>query len=209
MRTLGLIGQKIGMTSIFAEDGKLVPVTVVRAGPCSVTQIKDENRDGYCALQIGFDQVPERKLNRPEKGHQAKAGNGYYRNLQEIRLDDVQGYETGQKLTVDMFQVGERVKVSGRSKGKGFAGVIKRWNFGGAPATHGAHKVHRQPGAIGQCADPARVFKGKKMPGQMGNRKVTVSNLEVIDVRPEDNVVLIRGQVPGPRRSVVMIRKQG
>jgi large subunit ribosomal protein L3 len=209
MRTLGLIGQKIGMTSIFAEDGKLVPVTVVRAGPCSVTQIKDENRDGYCALQIGFDQVPERKLNRPEKGHQAKAGNGYYRNLQEIRLDDVQGYETGQELTVDMFQVGERVKVSGRSKGKGFAGVIKRWNFGGAPATHGAHKVHRQPGAIGQCADPARVFKGKKMPGQMGNRKVTVSNLEVIDVRPEDNVVLIRGQVPGPRRSVVMIRKQG
>jgi large subunit ribosomal protein L3 len=209
MRTLGLIGQKIGMTSIFSEDGKLVPVTVLRAGPCSVTQIKDEDKDGYCALQIGFDQVPERKLNRPDKGHQAKAGNGYYRNLQELRLNDVQGYELGQELTVDMFQVGERVKVSGRSKGKGFAGVIKRWNFGGAPASHGAHKVHRQPGAIGQCADPARVFKGKKMPGHMGNRKVTVSNLEVVDVRPEDNVVLIRGQVPGPRRSIVMIRKQG
>jgi len=208
MKGLGLIGQKLGMTTIFAEDGTRVPVTVIKAGPCPVIQVKDRKRDGYEAVQVGFEEIPPRKVTKPLRGHQDKAGQGYYRQLKEFRTDKTAGYESGQELTVDLFSVGEKIKVSGKSKGRGFAGVIRRWNFSGLPASHGHHKVHRSTGAIGQCADPARVFKGKKMPGQMGNKQVTVSNAEIVDVRAEDGVLLVRGQVPGPNKSYLTIRKK-
>lgn len=208
MNGLGLIGRKLGMTSIFTEDGKYVPVTIIEAGPCPVMQAKADENDGYDALQLGFENVKPGKLTKAERGHQEKSGAGTYRHLKEFRASDDQAYELGQMLDVELFEIGERVKISGRSKGRGFSGVMSRWNFRGLPASHGHHKVHRSPGAIGQCADPARVFKGKKMAGQKGNIQVTVSNAEVMDVRKEDNVLLIKGQIPGHRNSVVMIRKQ-
>lgn len=206
--SLGIIGKKIGMTSIFIEDGSMVPVTVVQAGPCPVMQIKNEEKDGYNAVQLGFDQIAERKLTKPQKGHQDKSGQGYYRTLREFRIQNVDEFELGQDVTVENFSLGEKVKVSGYSKGRGFMGVMKRWNFSGSPATHGHHKVHRTPGSIGQMSDPARVFKGKKMPGRMGNKKTTYKNSEIIDVRRSDNLILIRGQVPGANNSIVYIRKQ-
>ncbi len=208
MKGLGLIGKKLGMTAIFSEDGTRVPVTVVQLDQCTVMQKKDESRDGYRALQVGYELIPERKVNRPQKGHQQKATNGYYRALKEFRVDNIDDYDLGQELSVDMFKIGEKVKIQGNSKGRGFAGVMKRWNFRGLSATHGTHKVHRSPGAIGQCADPSRVFKGKKMPGQMGNRQISIKNIEIIDVRADDNLILLRGQVPGPKKSRVVIRKQ-
>jgi large subunit ribosomal protein L3 len=208
MNGLGLLGRKLGMTSIFTEDGKYVPVTVVEAGPCPVMQVKDEEKDGYVALQLGYGAISSSKLTKAEQGHQGKANSGSYRHTKEFRPERDHEYDIGQVLDVQLFQIGERVKVSSQSKGRGFAGVIKRWNFRGLPATHGHHKVHRSPGAIGQCADPARVFKGKKMAGQMGNKQVTVSNAEIVDVRAEDNLLLIKGQIPGHKDSVVMIRKQ-
>jgi large subunit ribosomal protein L3 len=208
MNGLGLIGRKLGMTSIFTEDGKYVPVTVVEAGPCPVMQVKDEEKDGYAALQLGYGAISSSKLTKAEQGHQGKANFGSYRHTKEFRPEQDHEYDIGQVLDVQLFQIGERVKVSGQSKGRGFAGVMKRWNFRGLPSTHGHHKVHRSPGAIGQCADPARVFKGKKMAGQMGNKQVTVSNAEIVDVRAEDNLLLIKGQIPGHKDSVVMIRKQ-
>ena len=208
MNGLGLIGRKVGMTSIFTEDGRSIPVTVIQAGPCPVMQVKDREKDGYTALQVGYGQVKPEKLTKPQRGHQDKAGVQACRHLKECRIQDGHEYESGQILDLEIFEIGERVKISGLSKGRGFAGVMKRWNFGGLPASHGHHKVHRSTGAIGQCADPARVFKGKKMAGQMGNKKVSVSNLEIVDVRKEDNVLLIKGQVPGHNNSVVMIRKQ-
>lgn len=208
MKGLGLIGQKLGMTTIFAEDGTRVPVTVIKAGPCPVIQVKDKGRDGYEAVQVGFEEMAPGKVTKPLRGHQDRVGQGYFRRLKEFRTEVPAEYEPGQELTVDLFSIGERVQVSGKSKGRGFAGVMKRWNFGGLPASHGHHKVHRSTGAIGQCADPARVFKGKKMPGQMGNKKVTVSNAEIVDIRAEDGVLLLRGQVPGPKKSYLMIRKK-
>ena len=208
MNGLGLIGRKLGMTSIFTEDGKYVPVTIIEAGPCPVMQVKADEHDGYDALQLGFENVKPGKLTKAVRGHQEKSGAGTFRFLQEFRPSDDQSYELGQMFDVELFEIGERVKISGRSKGRGFSGVMRRWNFRGQPASHGHHKVHRSPGAIGQCADPARVFKGKKMPGQMGDKQVTVSNAEVMDVRKEDNVLLIKGQIPGHKNSVVMIRKQ-
>lgn len=208
MNRLGLIGKKIGMTTIYAEDGTKTPVTVLQAGPCPVIQIKDASRDGYNAVQLGFEQTRERRLNKPQKGHQQKAGSGFFRQLKEFRIDDASQYEVGQQLTVDLFATGDKVQVSGKSKGRGFAGVMKRWNFRGSPSTHGHHKVHRTPGAIGQCADPARVFKGKKMPGRMGNRKVSLSNVEVVDIRQDDHLILVRGQVPGPKNAIVVLHKQ-
>jgi large subunit ribosomal protein L3 len=206
--TMGLIGQKLGMTRVFADDGTVVPVTVIQAGPCPVVQKKTSEADGYDALQIGFGQVPERKLTKPERGHQAKLEKGFHRHLREVRPADMSGFEQGQDLTVEMFKVGERVKVTGTSKGRGFQGVIKRWNFSGLPASHGVEKRHRAPGSIGQCAWPSKVFKGKRMAGQMGNKNVTYINLEIIEVRPEDNVIFVRGQIPGPKRGLVVIRKQ-
>jgi large subunit ribosomal protein L3 len=196
------------MTSIFTEDGKYVPVTIIEAGPCPVMQVRADENDGYDALQLGFEKVKPGKLTKAERGHQEKSGAGTFRYLKEFRPSDDQSYELGQMFDVELFEIGERVKISGRSKGRGFSGVMRRWNFRGQPASHGHHKVHRSPGAIGQCADPARVFKGKKMAGQMGDKQVTVSNAEVMDVRKEDNVLLIKGQIPGHKNSVVMIRKQ-
>lgn len=208
MNGIGLIGRKLGMTSIFTEDGKYVPVTVIEAGPCPVIQTKVEENDGYKAFQLGYEQIKPARQTKAERGHQEKAGAGNYRLLKEFRPADNLEIEQGQMLNVELFNIGERVKISGRSKGRGFAGVMKRWNFRGLPATHGHHKVHRSAGAIGQCADPARVFKGKKMAGHMGDKQVTVSNAEIVDVRKDDNLLLIKGQIPGHKNSVVMIRKQ-
>jgi len=206
--SLGIIGKKIGMTSIFIEDGTMVPVTVVQAGPCPVMQVKKVDTDGYNAVQLGFEQIAERKLTKPQKGHQDKSNKGYFRTLREFRIENVNEFELGQDVTVENFTLGEKVKVTGYSKGRGFMGVMKRWNFSGAPATHGHHKVHRTPGSIGQMSDPARVFKGKKMPGRMGNKKTTYKNSEIVDVRRTDHLLLIRGQVPGANNSIVYIRKQ-
>ena len=206
-KTLGRIGRKLGMKRVFADDGTVVPVTVIQAGPCPVVQKKDVDSDGYVALQVGFEEAGANRLTKPEQGHLRKADCGFYKHLKEFRLESVEGYDLGQALTVEMFAAGEKLAVTGTSKGRGFAGVMRRWNFAGAPASHGHEKVHRVPGSIGQCAWPAKVFKGKKMPGQMGNKTVTCKNAEVVDVRPEDNVVIVRGQIPGPKNGIVILRK--
>jgi large subunit ribosomal protein L3 len=208
-KTLGLLGRKLGMTRIFADDGTVVPVTLISAGPCPVLQVKTSEKEGYNALQVGFDAVPERKLTKPALGHQAKAAKGFYRHLKEFPLDAVDGYEVGQDITVSIFQAGEKVKVTGTSKGKGFQGVMKRYNFKGLKATHGAEKVHRSGGSIGTNTEPSRVFKGKKMPGQMGDERVTLPAVEIVDVRPEENIIVVKGQVPGCKNGLVMIRKAG
>jgi large subunit ribosomal protein L3 len=207
-KTLGLIGKKLGMTRIFADDGTAVPATVIEVGPCPVIQKKVKEKDGYNAIQVGFDPTASHRLNKPSRGHQLKADCGFYRYLNEFRTEDIDGYEVGQNITADIFTPGERIDVRGTSKGHGFSGPMKRWNFAGAPASHGHEKVHRSTGGIGQCAYPGKVFKGKKMAGQMGNKKVTSLNLEVVDVRPEENLVIIRGQVPGPKKGVVLLRKR-
>lgn len=206
-KTIGILGKKLGMTRVFADDGTIVPVTVIEAGPCPVMQIKTADKEGYNALQLGFDTIPERKVNKPTKGHQEKAGKGYFRELREFSLDSVSEYELGQEITVDVFAAGDKVKVTGTSKGKGFQGVMKRWNFKGSRASHGAEKIHRSPGSIGHATFPGKVFKGKKMPGQMGNERVTISNIEIVDVRADENVLVVKGQVPGPKNGLVMIRK--
>ena len=207
--TLGILGRKLGMTRVFGDDGSIIPVTVIQAGPCPVTQVKNLEKDGYNAMQIGFDEIPERKVNKPEKGHLDKAGRGYFRVLKEIRLDGPVPFEQGMDVTVDIFAPGETVKVTGTSIGKGFAGVMKRWNFAGLKKTHGTEKAHRSGGSIGNNTEPGKVMKGKKMAGHMGARTVTVPSLTVVDVRPEMNLILVKGQVPGPRNCVVMVRKQG
>ena len=207
--TLGILGRKLGMTRIFGDDGSVIPVTVIEAGPCPVTQVKTEDKDGYHAMQIGFDQIPERKVNKPDKGHQDKAARGYFRVLREIRLDGPSAFELGTDVTVDIFAAGETVKITGTSIGKGFAGVMKRWNFSGLKKTHGTEKAHRSGGSVGNNTEPGKVMKGKKMAGHMGARTVTTVGIQVVDVRPEMNLILVRGQVPGPRNSVVMVRKQG
>ncbi len=207
-KTIGLIGKKIGMSRVFGEDGNVVPVTVIQAGPCAVLQKKVKETDGYEALQVGFEEQAAHRLNKPQVGHQKKAESGFFRYLKEFRLPSTEGYEVGQKLTVDMFELGDKVSVSGTSKGRGFMGPMRRWNFRGMPASHGHEKVHRSTGSVGQCAWPAKIFKGKKMAGQMGNRKVTCGNLVIVDVIPEDNILLVKGQVPGPNEGVVILRKQ-
>ena len=205
---MGILGRKLGMTRVFADDGAITPVTVIQAGPCPVLQIKTTDNDGYEALQLGFDEIPERKVNKPAKGHQEKVGKGYFRHLREMRCEGTAEYELGQEITVDIFTPGEKVKVTGTSKGKGFQGVMKRWNFAGQRASHGAEKVHRSGGSIGHATFPGKVFKGKKMAGHMGDRRVTYKNLEIVDIRLEDNVILVKGQVPGAKGSLVMVRKQ-
>ncbi len=206
--TLGILGRKLGMTRVFGDDGVIIPVTVIEAGPCPVLQIKTEASDGYEAVQIGYDQIPERKANKPGKGHMAKANRGFFRVLKELRLAAPAEYELGQDLTVDMFAPGDKVKVTGTSIGKGFQGVMKRWNFSGLKATHGTEKAHRSGGSIGHNTEPGKVMRGKKMAGQMGAKTVTYSGLEIVDVRPEDNVILVKGQVPGHKNAVIMVRKQ-
>ncbi|MDD3312669.1 50S ribosomal protein L3 [Pseudodesulfovibrio sp.] len=208
-KTLGILGRKLGMTRIFQDDGTVCPVTVIAAGPCPVMQIKTQDKEGYNALQLGYETIAEGKVNKPLKGHMAKAGKALYRHLKEFPLEVVEGYELGQEITVDIFATGDMVKVTGTSKGKGFQGVMKRHNFRGAGASHGAEKIHRVPGSVGNATYPGRVWKGKRMPGQMGNARVTVSNVEIVDVRPEDNVLVVKGQIPGPTNGLVMIRKNG
>lgn len=205
---MGILGRKIGVTRIFASDGSAVAVTVIKAGPCPVTQVKTVASDGYDAVQIAFDEAKEKHLTKPEIGHLAKAGKGLYRTLREIRLEAPATLEVGSELDVTLFVSGERVKVSGTSIGKGYQGVMRRWNFAGSKDTHGCEKVHRSGGSIGNNTFPGHVFKGKKMAGHWGNESVTVLNLEVVDVRPEDNVILVKGSVPGPKNGLVMVRKQ-
>jgi large subunit ribosomal protein L3 len=199
-----LLGTKIGMTQLFVEDGAVERVTVVQAGPCRVTGLRTEERDGYNAVQLGYADVPERKLTKAKLGHLKKSGDAPLRHLREFR-DEGEGLEVGQELTVDVFEKGQHVKVSGVSKGKGFQGTVKRHGFSRGPVSHGSHNV-RAPGSIGASATPSRVFKGIRGPGQMGNKRVTQRGLEIVDVIPDQNLVLLRGSVPGPKGSVVEIR---
>lgn len=204
----GLIGKKIGMTQVFGADGSVVPVTVIQTGPCVVVQKREIERDGYKALQVGFGSKKGQRLNKPEQGHLVKAGKGAFQVLREFRLDDVAQYELGQEIKVsDLFKVGDRVDVSGTSKGRGFAGVIKRWGFSGFPASHGTHEYFRHGGSIGNRSFPGRVFKGKRMAGHWGNERISVQNLEVIGVRAEENLLLVKGAVPGAKRGVLLIRR--
>jgi large subunit ribosomal protein L3 len=203
-----LIGKKLGMSQLFSPDGEVTPVTVIQAGPCTVTQIKSVDRDGYNAVQLGFGEKKPQRTKKPSLGHFKKSGKGPFAVLREVRVADVGEFELGQEVSADIFQVGELVHVAGRSKGKGFAGTIKRWNFSRGPMSHGGMNK-RPPGSIGCSASPSRVIKGRKMPGQMGNRRTTVKGLMVVDVRPEENIILIRGAVPGGRNGVVFIKKSG
>ncbi|WP_024615595.1 50S ribosomal protein L3 [Clostridium sp. Ade.TY] len=200
-----IIGKKIGMTQIFDENGKVLPVTVVEAGPCVVTQKKTIENDGYDAIQVGFGEIREKLVNKPAKGHFAKAGVSLRRTLKEFRLEDTSAYEVGQEIKADLFAVGDKVDVSGVSKGKGFQGVIKRWNQQRGPMSHGS-KFKRAPGSMGAASDPSRTFKNKKMPGHMGAANTTVLNLEVVKVIAEKNLILIKGGIPGPNKSTVVIR---
>jgi large subunit ribosomal protein L3 len=199
-----LLGTKIGMTQVFVEDGVIERVTVVQAGPCRVTGLRTEERDGYEAVQLGYGDVPERKLNKAKLGHVKKSGDAPLRHLAEFR-DEGEGLEVGQELTVDVFEKGQTVKVSGVSKGKGFQGTVKRHRFSRGPVTHGSHNV-RAPGSIGASATPSRVFKGIRGPGQMGNKRVTQRGLEIVDVLADRNLLLVRGSVPGARGTIVQIR---
>jgi len=204
----GLIGKKIGMTQVFGADGNVLPVTVIQTGPCVVVQKRETGRDGYNALQLGFGSKKGQRINKPEQGHMVKAGKGAFQLLREFRSEDVGQYEVGQEIKVaDLFKVGDRVDVSGTSKGRGFTGVIKRWGFGGFPGSHGTHEYFRHGGSIGNRSFPGRVFKGKKMAGQWGNERISVQNLEVIGVRAEDNLLLVKGAVPGAKRGFVFIRR--
>ncbi len=202
----GMMGKKLGMTQIFAADGRRIPVTVVEAGPCVVLQKKVAESDGYDALQLGFGAKKAHRTNKPQMGHFKAAGQGAFAHLREFRAEDIDQYNVGDEVTCSIFEPGDLVDVTGTSKGKGFQGVIKRWGFSGGRATHGS-MFHRSPGAIGMSAWPAKVFKGKKMAGQMGSERKTVQRLEIVEVRPEQNLVLVYGAVPGAKNSVVMLRK--
>ncbi len=204
---LGILGRKLGMLRVFMGDGTSVAVTAIQAGPCPVVQIKGRDKDGYDAIQIGYVESKEKHLTKPQLGHLAKAGTGKYRMLREIRLDEPAVQVVGESLTVEMFEPGEYVKVTGKSIGKGYAGAMKRWNFAGEKATHGTEKTHRSAGAIGNNTEPGKVWKNKKMAGHMGARRVTRQSIMIVDVRPEDNLILVKGPVPGPVNGLVMVRK--
>lgn len=204
----GLIGKKIGTTQVFAPDGSVVPVTVIETGPCVVVQKKEAARDGYDAVQLGFGSKKGQRVNKPQQGHMLKAGKGAFQVLREFRSDKVSQFELGQEIKVsDLFKTGDRIDVAGTSKGRGFTGVIKRWGFAGFPASHGTHEYFRHGGSIGNRSFPGRVFKGKRMAGHWGNEKVSVQNLEVVDVRPETHLLLVKGSVPGPKRGIVLVRR--
>lgn len=201
----GFLGKKIGMTQIFREDGRVVPVTVIQAGPCVVTQVKTKETDGYEAVQLGFGDVKRR--NKPESGHLKDSRLSRY--LREVATDDTSEFEVGQAIGVDIFESGEKVDVIGTSKGRGFAGVMKRWNFGGGPRTHGQSDRARAPGSIGGGTTPGKVYKGLKMGGHMGNRRITVKGLEIIEIDTERNLLLVKGGIPGATNSLVQIRRAG
>ncbi len=201
----GIIGKKIGMTQIFDEIGNVIPVTVIEAGPCVVTQIKTAENDGYEAIQLGFEDLAERKVNKPAAGHFAKSGKGAKKHLKEFRLEDISAYHIGDTVTADIFAAGEKVDVTGISKGHGYTGAIKRWNHHKLMATHGVGPIHRQSGSM--CViDPAHIFKNKKMAGQYGHEQVTVLNLAVAKIDAEKNIIAVKGAVPGPKGGIVFVR---
>jgi large subunit ribosomal protein L3 len=202
----GVLGKKLGMTQVWDADNKLVPVTVVEAGPCVVTQVRSGDTDGYAAVQIAFGAIDPRKVNKPMSGHFEKAGVTPRRHLVELRTDDAADYALGQEITAEVFEAGQRIDATGTTKGKGFAGVMKRHGFHGVSSSHGAHKNHRKPGSIGGCATPGRVFKGMKMAGRMGGVRQTTQNLQIHAVDAEKGLLLIKGAVPGPRGGIVLLR---
>ena len=206
MATKAIVGEKLGMTQVFDENNRMIPVTVVKAGPCVVTQVRKPDVDGYSAIQIGYGEIDPRKVNQPQKGHFAKAGVTARRHITEIRTADAESYEVGQEITLDIFEAGNEVDVTGTSKGKGFAGVMKRHGFAGVSASHGAHRNHRKPGSIGGCATPGRVFKGMRMAGRMGGERQTTQNLTIHAVDTDKGLLLIKGAVPGPRGGIVLVK---
>jgi large subunit ribosomal protein L3 len=201
-----IIGRKLGMTQLFAEDGKVIPVTVIEAGPCPVVQVKTLERDGYSAIKLGFNQVDEKELNKPQAGLFKKVNVPCQKVLKEFRIEGAESVEVGTVIKCDTFAAGDRIDVSGVSKGHGFSGVIKRWNQHRLKETHGVGPVHREVGSMGSISDPSRVFKGKNLPGQYGHENVTILNLEVVKVDVERNVILVKGAVPGPVKGIVSIR---
>ncbi len=206
MASKAIVGEKVGMTQVWDDDNRIVPVTVLKVAPARIVQVKTTERDGYTALQVTYGHKEDKRLTKPERGHFAKADVQPGVRLVELRLADIDGYSVGDELKADVLAKGERVDVTAVSRGKGFAGVMKRHNFSGQGASHGNHKHHRAPGSIGACAYPARVFKGTRMAGHMGAEQVTTLNLEVVSADPEREVVLVRGSVPGPRGGVVILR---
>ena len=205
--SMGILGRKVGMTQVFDDDGKAIPVTVIEAGPCSVVEIRTPEKNSYSAVQLGFGEVKPSKVTKPEKGYFTKQNTAPKRWLREFRIDNTADYQVGQEITVSLFQNGEVVDVTGISKGKGYQGVMKRHGFGGTPASHGHSVTHRHPGSIGCSSFPGRVMKGRRMAGQMGGEQVTTKNLKVFGIDEENNLILIEGPVPGARDSLVMIRK--
>ena len=202
----GVLGEKLGMTQVWDEENRLVPVTVIQAGPCVVTQVRNVETDGYDAVQIAYGAIDPRKVNQPKSGHFAKAGATPRRHLVELRTADASEYTLGQEVTVELFENGQSIDVTGTTKGKGFAGVMKRHGFAGVSASHGAHRNHRKPGSIGGCATPGRVFKGMRMAGRMGGQRQTTQNLTIHAVDAEKGLLLIKGAVPGPRGGIVLVR---
>ncbi|HYZ90923.1 MAG TPA: 50S ribosomal protein L3 [Actinomycetota bacterium] len=204
--TKGILGRKLGMTQVFDESARAIPVTAIEAGPCKVAHVRTPERDGYSAVQLAFEEVKETKLTKPQLGHVKKTGVGPHRHLVELRIADASQFQVGQEIKADVFEAGERADVVGTSKGKGFAGVMKRHGFHGAPGSHGTERKHRTPGSIGAGTTPHHVFKGQKMAGRLGHERVTVLNLEVVRVDPERNLILVKGAVPGPNGGLVVIR---
>jgi len=205
----GILGKKVGMTQIFSERGEAIPVTVIEAGPCFVAQIKTVEQDGYSAVQLGFEETKPARLTQPQLKHLQKSNLPALRHLRELRVtdDELAAFEEGQTLTVDIFEEGELVDVTGTSKGRGFAGVVKRYGFGGGPKTHGQSDRQRAPGSVGACTTPGRVFKGKRMPGRMGGERVTTQGLKIVLVDPERNLLALKGAVPGSKNGLLLIRE--
>lgn len=201
-----LICKKLGMTRFFLDGGRSVPVTLIKAGPCVVVQKKTLKKDGYKAIQVGFGINKKSRINQPLKGHFKASGDKGFKYLKEIKVDNVDEFQLGQEIGADIFSIGESVHVTGRSKGRGFSGVIKRWGFSGGKKTHGS-RSHRVPGSIGQSATPGKVYKGKKLPGRLGYQKTTIKNLKIIDIRPEMDLIAIKGAIPGAYNSIIEIRK--
>lgn len=201
-----IIGKKVGMTQIFDAEGKVIPVTVIEAGPCTVTQLKTIEKEGYAAVQLGFQDVTEKKLTKAEAGHLKKAGEALKKYLKEFRLEDTTAFQMGDVVKADLFKEGDYVDVTGISKGKGYAGVIKRFNAHRSPMSHGAGPMHRHQGSMGACSDPSKIMKGKMMPGHMGAEQVTVQNLDVVKVDAEMNLIAVRGAIPGPKGGIVFLK---
>ncbi len=201
-----LLGRKLGMTQVWDDNGRVVPITVVQVGTNVVTQVRTEDNDGYSAVQIGFEDIDPRRVTKPLLGHFEKAGVAPKRHVAEFRTSDAADYALGQELEASVFEVGQNVDVTGTTKGKGFAGVMKRHGFKGGPASHGSHKIHRKPGSIGACATPGRIFRGQRMAGRMGGDKCTIQNLEIVGADTDKGLLLVKGAIPGPAKAVVMVR---